>query len=97
MATNKMYFYKMLAPPYSDPLISSLNVLGAYYRGKYKLAPHLKRELWGVVQCEIGNSLYKRFFVRKSLVELIKFPLSMLYGLVRKLAKDMGNRLLEPK
>ena len=85
ISTNKMDLYKMLALPYSDPLISSLNVLGAYYRGKYKITRHLKKELWASVRGGVISGWYQRLVLRESLIELIKFPLSIVYGLVRKI------------
>ena len=91
---NKMCFYEKLAIPYVDPLIASLNTLGAYYRGRHILTLPLKRELWVIVQYEIRSGWFNRFRDWKSVKELIKFPVSLAYGALytfttgKKLTKD---------
>ena len=76
-ANNKMFLYKQLALPYADPFTASLNVLGAYYRGRYVLTLPLKRELMEVVQGQIKYGWSKRLQNWKSVKELIKFPISL--------------------
>lgn len=77
---KKMSFYKQLALPYADPLIASLNTLGAYYRGRHVLTLPLKRELWKAVQREIRSGWFKRFRDLNSVKELVKFPISLAYS-----------------
>lgn len=77
---NKMSLYSELAVPYDDPLIGTINTLGAYYRGKHILTLTVKRELWKTVQCEIGSGWLKRLMDWKSVKEIVKFPLSIIYG-----------------
>lgn len=79
-ANNKMSLYKQLAIPYVDPLATSLNTLGTYYRGRHVLTLPLKRELWEAVQREIRSGWIKRLRDWKSVKELVKFPISLAYG-----------------
>jgi glycosyltransferase involved in cell wall biosynthesis len=96
---NKMSLYNQLAIPYADPLIACLNTLGAYYRGRHVLTLPLKRELWETVQREMKFGWIIRLSSWKSVKELIKFPISFVYGagytLItgKKLTKD---RLVPP-
>lgn len=79
-ANNRMCFYKQLCLPYADPLCCSLNVLGSYYRGQHVLTLQLEQELWGVLQREIRSGWLKRLRDWKSVKELVKFPISLAYG-----------------
>ena len=82
---NKMFLYKKIAQPYVDPLIASLNMLGAYYRGRFALTLPLKQELWKTVLGEIKTGWFKRLRDYRSIKELIKFPISLAYGVGHKL------------
>jgi glycosyltransferase involved in cell wall biosynthesis len=77
---KKMSLYKELALPYVDPLISSLNVLGAYYRGRFVLTPTLKQKLWEKVGSEIGSGWIRRLVDWKLFRELVKLLISVTYG-----------------
>jgi glycosyltransferase involved in cell wall biosynthesis len=79
-ANNKMFLYDLLAIPDIDPFISSLNTLGAYYRGKHTLSLPIKQELWKTVHHKIGSGWLKRLMDWKSVKEIVKFPLSIIYG-----------------
>lgn len=91
---NKMFLYKQLAIPYMDPLVASLNTLGAYYRGRHVLTLPLKQELWRTAQREMKSGWLKRLIDWNSIKELIKFPISLAYGVGyslitnKKLTKD---------
>ena len=91
---NRMSLYKQLAIPYIDPFISSLNTLGAYYRGRHVLTLPLKRVLWEAVHEGIRNGWFNRLMDWKSVKELVKFMMSLAYGVghtlitSKKLAKD---------
>lgn len=76
---DKMYLYEQLALPYADPLATSLNALGAYYRGLHVLTLPLKNELWEIVQREIKTVRLKRLRDWLLLKELVKFPISICY------------------
>ena len=80
-ANNKMHFYNELSPGIADPLISSLNTLGAYYRGRHAMPNSLKCELWKKVKCEIKSGWMKRILDWNSVKELVKFPISLAYGI----------------
>ena len=82
---NKMFLYKQVAQPYVDPLIASLNVLGAYYRSRLALTLPLKLELWKTLQGEIRTGWFKRLRDYRSIKELVKFPISLIYSAVYKL------------
>ena len=82
LENNNMSLYKQLALPYVDPLIPSLNVLGAYYRGRFVLTLPLKGELWKTVRREIKTNWLKRLKDWKSVKELLKFPLSLAYWVI---------------
>lgn len=82
---NMMSLYKQLSVPYVDPLVSSLNTLGAYYRGQHTLTVSLKQELWTTVRDEIGRGWIKRSSYWKLVREIIKFPVSLVFGLGRTL------------
>jgi len=94
LENNNMSLYGQLALPYADPLVSSLNTLGSYYRGRHVLTLPLKRELWATVQREIKTGWLKRLRDWKSVAELLKFPISLAYGvgytilMGKKLTKD---------
>ncbi len=79
---NKMHLYNDLAIGLTDPLISTLNTLGAYYRGRHVLTLPLKTELWETVFREIKGKWLKRIVDWKSIKELVKFPVSVAYGFV---------------
>ena len=80
-ANDKMSLYGQLALPYADPLISCLNTLGAYYRGRHLLTLSLKREIWKTVRCEIRSGWIKRLRNFGAVKELVKFPISLAYGI----------------
>jgi len=94
LVNNKKSLYKQLRLPYADPLSCSLNTLGAYYRGRHVLTLPLKRELWKTVQREMRYGWLKRLRNWKSVKELVKFPISLAYGVGytfitgKKLTKD---------
>lgn len=79
-ANNRMCFYQELCFTYTDPLCSSLNTLGAYYRGQHALTLPLKRELWETLRREIKCGWLKRLRDWKLVKELFKFPMSLAYG-----------------
>jgi len=94
---NRMSLYKQLAVPYVDPFISSLNTLGAYYRGRFVLTLPLKRVLWEAVHEDIRNDWFNRLLDWKSVKELLKLMISLAYGIGytlttrKKLTKDRIN------
>ena len=83
---NKMYLYHTLKLPYCDPLSTSLNTLGAYYRGRYSLKPYIKRELLKTIHEEIKGQNLKVLYSQEKIKEIAKFFASCVYYvMVRKI------------
>lgn len=81
LLSGRMDLYDQLALSYGDPLSSSLNTLGAYYRGRFALTPSLKRELVKTVKHELKNVGINRVSDLTLHKEVIKFILSLSYGI----------------
>jgi glycosyltransferase involved in cell wall biosynthesis len=77
---NKIAIFHELAIEITDPLISSLNTLGAYYRGKHVLTLSLKGELWGTVEQHLKLDLINRILDLQLIKELLKFIISLCYN-----------------
>lgn len=69
---NLMDYYQSLKIPYTCPLSSSLNLLGAFYRNKTKVPYFIRKELWSTISKEFR---WKNISAA-SLVEILKFFLS---------------------
>ena len=78
---NRMDLFKHLAIKLCDPLTSSFNTLGAFYRGKHVLTPALRDELLDTLRCELLKVKFERVFDFNLHKESIKFILSILYSI----------------
>lgn len=88
---NRMDLYEQLMVDSSDPLILSLNALGAYYRGKHSLTDSLRRELWSRVGNEIRSGWFNRLKSYNSWKELIKFPVSIALGFFQSIISKKNS------
>ena len=76
---NKLELYDHLRIAHTDPLISSLNTLGCFYRGKHVLTNNLKKELELQIFNNIGKTHYTTFLNYRFYFELIKYIVSIIY------------------
>lgn len=90
---NNISFYEKLALPRVDPLATSLNTLGAFYRGRHVLTLPLKQELWASVRREIKFGWIKIFTDWVLVKEIIKFPISLTYAVARSYLRT--NKLVK--
>ena len=79
---NKMEFYDCLAVPFVDEFISSLNMLGSFYRGRFVLTQRLKDKLWVTIRRAFRTGWFHRLTSWYALKELIKFPLSLVFFII---------------
>jgi glycosyltransferase involved in cell wall biosynthesis len=77
--TDRMDLFKHLAVKKCDPLTSSFNTLGAFYRGKNVLTPALRDELLNTIKCELLRVKFEKVSDLNFHKESIKFILSILY------------------
>ncbi len=77
---EKIYWYDFLAAKYCDPLSSSLNTLGAFYRGKFALTPALRDELLDTVGSELKSLKFNRILDMNLYQEFLKFAVSISYS-----------------
>ncbi len=75
---------KSLKAPYIDPLASSLNTLGAYYRGRYVLTLELREKLWKTVRSELKKTGFGFMCNPILMKEIIKFPISLIVNIIHK-------------
>jgi len=71
---HKLEFYDQIDVKVVDPLTSSMNTLGAYYRGKFVLTNALKAELLSTIKWELRNLGIKRrgkYMIAMSMVKLL--------------------------
>jgi len=80
---GKMNFYEKLSVEHVDFLISSLNSLGCYYRGKITMKDSLKDEIKLMALREARSGWLERMKSWKNIVEIFKFFFSVVYGLFR--------------
>jgi glycosyltransferase involved in cell wall biosynthesis len=88
--------YDELALSRTDPLISSLNTLGAYYRGKHVLTLSLRKDLWEKVNEHLKLELIMRLIDFKLLKELIKFLISLCYSFLFTIISGKQIRKIRP-
>ena len=79
---NKSDYYQYVAIEPSDPLTSSMNVLGSYYRGKFILTPELKSELYSTVIYELKNLNITKIIFSTLIMSIIKLFISYAYTVV---------------
>jgi len=72
-------YYEILKIPNTDPLISSLNMLGASYRNKFLLNSNLKNELLSTIKYELKKRNYKLLINYRFIFELFKYIISYLF------------------
>lgn len=68
-----------------DPLTSSLNYLGGYYRGKTKISPELKQLLFKTIKDEMLYIKMNQDNIGLILKAIIKFMVSYIYHLLKRL------------
>jgi glycosyltransferase involved in cell wall biosynthesis len=76
---GKTNLYDYLSIKHCDPLASSLNVLGAFYRGKHVLSPALRCVLVNTIKSELSNLKLNKVLDTNLHKELLKFGVSILY------------------
>jgi glycosyltransferase involved in cell wall biosynthesis len=92
LVSDKMYLYDQLKVKNLDPLPSSLNTLGAFYRGKHTLTPALRDELLHTVRRELKTIKLNRITNWNLYKETFKFIISIIYGLCGKILT--GKKLM---
>ena len=73
--------YNRLTIKTTDPLTSSMNTLGAYYRGKFVLTPELKSELNATVMHELKNLKITKVKIARLVLSIIKLLISYTYNI----------------
>lgn len=78
---NKANIYQQMEIKEVDPLTSSMNTLGAYYRGKFVLSSGLRSELYSTVRNELKNLEIRKVGVPLLVLSTIKLFVSYAYYL----------------
>ena len=79
---GKIYLYDYISTKHCDPLSSSFNTLGAFYRGKFVLTPSLRDELLYTVMSELKNLKLNRIFDINLHKEVLKFLVSISFSVI---------------
>ena len=78
---NKEEFYDHLEIKITDPLTSSMNTLGSYYRGRFVLTPELKSELYSTVMYELRNLKIAKVKISELALSAVKLIISYTYNM----------------
>jgi len=81
LQNNRADIYGHIKIDKVDPLTSSMDTLGCYYRGKFVLTPELKCELYSTVIHELNVMKLSKVNVVALSLSTIKFVISWLYNL----------------
>lgn len=76
---DKEEFYSNLSISHVDPLGSSLQMLGTYYRGNFSMHRLLKEELYETIRREIRRLTVKKIFSMSLSLSFLKFIFSIIY------------------
>lgn len=76
---DKQEFYNSLSVSYVDPLSSSLQMLGTYYRGNFSMHRLLKDELYETIRREIKQLTFKKLFSASLSLSFLKYIFSVVY------------------
>lgn len=78
---NKTEIYDHLEIKTTDPLTSSMNTLGSYYRGRFVLTPELKSELYSTVRYELRNLKIAKVKMAELVLSTVKLFISYTYNM----------------
>jgi hypothetical protein len=90
---NQIEYLDYFKIPHTDPLVSSLNMLGAFYRKKFVIKSNLKTELLFTIKYELKNRNFKLLSEYKSILELIKFFISYSFFISRLLINKLIRKV----